>query len=56
MRRTPELVAARVTREVKAAIVQLAERRYEMNQSMATRHLLERGLRDLEKEQRRETA
>jgi len=51
MRRTPELVHARVTSEVKAAIVQLAEQCYEANQSMATRFVLERGLADLRREE-----
>ena len=50
MRKTPELVTARVPVAVKAALTRLAEQHYDHNVSMACRHLIERGLRDLERE------
>jgi len=54
MRKTPELVIARVPVAVKAAVTQLAALRYDENESMALRHLLERGLRDLEREEQQQ--
>jgi len=56
MRKTPELVALRVTTEQKAKVVQLAERLYDGNLSMAARHLLQRGLQEWEQEQLKQAA
>jgi len=49
--RKPERVDARVQAEHRQAIVEIAERFYDGNKSMALRRVIEHGLRDWEREQ-----
>jgi len=49
--RKPERVDARVKAEHREAIVKIAERYYDGNVSMALRRVIERGLREWEREQ-----
>jgi len=51
MREVPDLVAVRVPSKLKAAVARLANQFYDGNESMAARHLLERGLADLRREE-----